>query len=99
MRVPFQLNNFQPFTFSVEGKTYSFQDTVRLAFKPNLTANVHEYIVQLPDEKKIWLTIVGDQDAVSPAGIERGWYVTQPLDDESAASLVKAFSLWAADLR
>jgi hypothetical protein len=99
MRVPFQLENFQPFSFSVGGVTYAYPETTRLAFKPNLEANIEESVVQTRDGKKIWLTVVGDEDEASPYGIQRGWYVAQALPEDSAAFLVKAFAGWSADLR
>ena len=99
MRVSFQLTGFQPFSFAVDGKLYSYADSTRLAFKPNLAANIEETIIQTPDGRKVWLTVVSDDEDPGPYGIQRGWYTVQVLDDASAGSLVKAFALWARDLR
>ena len=99
MRVHFNLKNYEAMTFTVDGKTYSYPQTPRLAFKPNHAANIEEVLLQTPDNKKVWLTVVGEDAEPSGAGILRGWYVAKVLDDESAADLVKAFSLWAQDLR
>ena len=92
MRVPFTLEQFQRFSFSVEGITYAYPNVRRLAEKHNLAANIEESIVETPDGKQVWLTVVGDEDQVSPYGIERGWYVAQILSEERAAILVKAFT-------
>src|ERR1035437_10368096 len=99
MRVPFQLTDFQPFSFSVEGTTYAYPETTRLAFKPNLAANIEETEVQTPDGKKIWLTVVGDEAEVLPYGIQRGWYEAQVISEDSAACLVKAFAGWSGYIR
>jgi hypothetical protein len=99
MRVPFQLTGLQPFSFVVDGKLYSYADSQRLAFKPNLVANIEETIIQTPDGRNVWLTVVSADEEADPYGIKRGWYTVQVLDDASANSLVKAFALWAADLR
>lgn len=91
MRVPFELKNFQPFSFSVEGTIYIYPNVKHLAERMNLASNTSESVVETPDGKKVWLTLVGDEDQASPHGIQRGWYVTKVLDDKSAAVLVKAF--------
>jgi hypothetical protein len=98
MRVPFQLTELQPFSIVVDGKRYSYADSKRLAFKPNLVANIEETIIQTPDGRKIWLTVVSADEEPTPYGIQRGWYTVQVLDDASADNLIKAFALWAADL-
>ena len=92
MRVPFQLKNFEPFYFSVDGVTYTYPNVTRLAEKRNLPANILEYVVETPDGKKVWLTVVGDEDQTSAYGIEHGWYVAQLLSEEDAAFLVKALA-------
>ena len=92
MRVSFQLKNFEPFYFSVEGVTYTYPSVKCLAEKRHLAANIHEYVVETPDGKKIWLTVVGDEDQLSAYGIQRGWYVTQVLSEEDATFLVKALA-------
>jgi hypothetical protein len=97
MRVPFQLKEFQPFSFSVEGNIYSYPGVQRLAHKMNMAANIEESVVGTPDGKKVWLTVVGDEDQTSPYGIQRGWYVAQGLPDDSAAVLIKAFTLITGD--
>jgi hypothetical protein len=97
MRVSFQLKDFQPFSFSVEGITYSYTSVRRLAHKLNLVANIEESVVETPEGKKVWLTVVGDEDQTSPYGIQRGWYVAQTLPEESAAVLVKAFTAITGD--
>jgi hypothetical protein len=93
MRTPFQLTELQPFSFSVEGRTYTYPVVTRLACKMNLNANIEESIVETSDGTKVWLTVVGDEDQQSPFGILRGWYVATVLPDESAAVVVKAFNL------
>jgi hypothetical protein len=95
MRVPFQLKDFQPMSFSVAGKTYVYTEGKRLAVKPNLAANIEESVLEMPDGKIVWLTVVGHDDESAATGITRGWYVTQTLDAESAATLVKAFAVWS----
>jgi hypothetical protein len=97
MRVPFELQNFQPFSFSVEGTTYTYPNVRRLAEKLNLVSNISESVVETPDGKKVWLTLVGAEDQAPPNGIQRGWYVAQVLDDASAAVLVKAFAAIAGE--
>lgn len=92
MRVPFQLKNFEPFYFSVDGVTYTYSNVKRLAHKRSFPANIDESVVETLDGKKIWLTIVGDEDQSSAYGIERGWYVAEVLSDEDAAFLVKALA-------
>ena len=92
MGVSFQLKNFEPFYFSVEGVTYTYPNVRRLAEKKNLGANIHEYVVETPDGKKVWLTVVGDEGQTSAYGIQRGWYVTQVLSEEDATFLVKALA-------
>lgn len=82
----------------MDGKRYSYPDSKRLAFKPNLVANIEETIIQTPDAHKVWLTVVSADEEPSPYGIQRGWYTVQVLDDASAGSLVQAFAPWAADL-
>jgi hypothetical protein len=98
MRIPFQLAGSQPFSFVVDGKPHSYADSARLAFKPNLAANIEETIILTSDGRKVWLTIVGADEDPGPYGIQRGWYTVQVLDDASAGVLVKAFAPWAADL-
>lgn len=95
MRVPFQLAGLQPLSFTVDGKVYSYAGSTRLAVKPNPAANIEEAIVQTPDGRKVWLTVVGADEESGPYGIERGWYTVQLLDDESAGVLIKAFAPWA----
>ncbi len=97
--LPFQLTDAQPMFFVVDGKRYSYADSTRLAFKPNHAANIDETIIQTPDGRKVWLTVVGADEEPGPYGIQQGWYTVQKLDDASADGLVKAFALWAADLR
>jgi hydrogenase maturation factor len=92
MRVPFQLKNFEPFCFSVEGVTYTYPNVRRLAERRNLAANIHEYVVETPNGKKVWLTVVGDEDQTSAYGIQHGWYVAQVLSEENATFLVKALA-------
>jgi len=58
-----------------------------------LAANIEESVVETPDGKKIWLTVVGDEDQTSPRGIERGWYVAEVLSEENAAVLISAFTV------
>lgn len=77
MRTPFKITELQPFTFSVEGKTYSYAGVTRLALKRNLDANIEESVVRTPDGKKVWLTVVGDDAEASALGIDRGWYVAK----------------------
>ena len=92
MRVSFDLKNFEPFHFSVEGVTYSYPNVKRLAEKRNMAANIYEYVVETPDGKKVWLTVVGDTDQLSATGIQRGWYVGQILSEKDAAFLVGALA-------
>jgi hypothetical protein len=92
VRVPFDLKDFEPFTFSVEGCTYRYSDVSRLAEKRNIAANIDEAVIQTPDGKKVWLTVVGDEDQTSAYGIQRGWYVAQVLPDDQAVVLVKALA-------
>ena len=92
MRVPFQLKKFEPFHFTVQGVTYSCPNTKRLAEKRSLAANIHEYVLETPDGKKVWLTVVGDEGQISAYGIERGWYVAEVLSEEDAAFLIKALA-------
>jgi hypothetical protein len=42
--------------------------------------------------KKIWLTIVGDEDQSTIYGVECGWYVAEVLSEEDADFLVKALA-------
>ena len=95
MRVPFHLNDFQPFSFSVGGTPYSYAAVTRLAHKVNFDANIEESVIETPEGKKVWLTVVGDEDQISPSGIQHGWYVAELLDDDSAAFLVKAFAAFS----
>jgi len=97
MRVPFQLTGSQPFSFLVDGKPYSYADSTRLAFKPNLAANIEETVIQTPDGRKVWLTVVSADEESGPYGIERGWYTVQVLDNASADALIKAFAHWSTD--
>ena len=92
MRVSFQLKNYEPFCFCVEGVTYTYPNVRRIAEKRNLAANVYESVVETPDGKKVWVTVVGDEDQTSAYGIQRGWYVTQVLSEEDAGFLVKALT-------
>ncbi|MGA2183358.1 MAG: hypothetical protein ABSH47_10030 [Bryobacteraceae bacterium] len=92
MRVPFHLQGLQPLSFSVEGTTYSYETVTRLAHRQNLDANIQESVIETPEGKKVWLTVVGDEDQMSPFGIQHGWYVAKLLDTESADSLVRAFA-------
>ena len=78
--------------FVVQGVTYSYAKSERLAEKCNFAANIYEYVLETPDGKKVWLTVVGDEDQVSAYGIERGWYVAQVLSEEDAAFLIKALA-------
>ena len=87
MRTPFQLTDVQPFSFVVDGKLHSYADSTRLAFKPNLAANIEETIIQTSGGRKVWLTVVGADEEPGINGIQRGWYTVQVLDDASAASL------------
>jgi hypothetical protein len=57
-----------------------------------LAANIHEYVVETLNGKKVWLTVVGDDDQSSAYGIQRGWYVAQVLSEEDAAFLVEALA-------
>jgi len=90
LRVSFQLKNFEPFCFSVEGVTYTYPNVRCLAEKRNLAAKIYEYVVETPDGKKVWVTVVGDEDQTSAYGIQRGWYVTEVPSEENATFLVKA---------
>ena len=92
MRVPFHLNNLQPFSFSVEGTTYSYDTVTRLAERMNFDANIQESIIETPDGKRVWLTVVGAEDQMPPLGNQHGWYAAKLLDDQGAALLVKAFA-------
>jgi hypothetical protein len=92
LRVSFQLKNLEPFYFSVDGVIYTYPNVKRLAHKRSLLANIDESVVETRDGKKIWLTIVGDEDQSSAYGIESGWYVAQVLSEEDAAFLVKALA-------
>ena len=82
----------QPFTFSVEGATYSYAVVRRLAHRLNIDANIEESVVETSDGKKVWLTVVGDDAEFSGFGIQRGWYVAKVLPDESASVLINAFA-------
>lgn len=95
MRVPFVLKSSQSFSFPIEGATYGYPNVDHLAGKHNFAANIEEAVVETPDGKKVWNTIVGDEEHASPLGIERGWHVAQVLSGESAAVLVKAFTVIA----
>ena len=64
----------------------------KAAEKWNIAANIHETVIEARDGKKIWLTVVGDEDGPSVHRIQRGWYVAQALSDENAALLVKALA-------
>ena len=99
IRVPFTLKQSQPFSFSVSGITYAYPNVRRLAERHNLAANIEESVVETPDGKQVWLTVVGDDDQVSPYGIRHGWYVAQVLSRESAAVLVKALTAMNRGLR
>ena len=88
MRVPFQLNNFETLTFTMDGNSYHYEDGNRLAVKPNPAANMEDSVLEMPDGKVIYLTVVGADDGASAQGIRRGWYVAQTLDAESATKLV-----------
>lgn len=96
MRTQFHLSEGQEMTFTHQGKTYSYAAARHLAQKPNLAANIEETILQTGDGKLIWLTVVGELDDPGPYGNMSGWYTTQTLDEDSAANLTKAFSLWAS---
>src|SRR5262249_14378326 len=95
MRIQFQLKGFEPMSFSVQGKTYSYAEVNRLGARMNVEANMEESIVQTPDGKKVWLTVVGDDEESNPYGIMRGWYVATVLDDKSAALLAQALRPWS----
>lgn len=92
MRVPFYLNDLQPFSFSIEGTTYSYATVKRLAHRMNFDANIEESVVETAEGRKVWLTVVGDGDQISALGIPHGWYVAKLLDNESAEFLVKALA-------
>jgi hypothetical protein len=92
LRVPFELKNFEPMRFVVDGVNYTYSHVKHLAVKRNMTANIYENVVETPDGKKVWLTVVGDTDEIPLHGIERGWYVAQKLSEEDATVLVAAFS-------
>jgi hypothetical protein len=79
-------------SFSVEGTTNSYARVKRLAHRMNFDTNIEESVVETLDGKKIWLTVAGDEDQISPFGILRGWYVAKPPDNESAAFIVTALA-------
>jgi hypothetical protein len=91
MRVPFHLQDHQPFLFSVEGTTHSYETVTRLAHRMNFDADIEESVVETPEGKKVWLTVVGDGQSTG-MGIQNGWYVAKLLGDESANFLVKALA-------
>jgi hypothetical protein len=88
MRVRFDLNAVEPFQFDVDGAIYKFQSARKLAEKRRLATNIAEYVLQLPNKKYIYLTIVGDEDQVLSNGIERGWYVAEVVSEEDAEFLI-----------
>jgi len=65
---------------------------IQFAHKSNMSANIEEYIVETPDRKKVWLTVVGDEGAASAYGIDRGWYVAVVLSEDDATFMVNALA-------
>lgn len=85
-------------TFSVEGRTYSYPDVKQLAVRSNMHANIEESVIETPDGKIVWLTVVGDEEAeLSPCGILRGWYVAVALPSDLAQIMVKGFQTISGD--
>ena len=79
MRVRFDLNEFDPFTFGVDGVPYELASVRRVDERLNQAANIDESVCELPNGKTVKLTVVGDEDQNSIFGFRRGWYVVEIL--------------------
>jgi hypothetical protein len=90
MRTRFELAEYEPFHFDVEGVSYKFSGMLALAKKERPTTLVHEYVFKLPIGKYVYLTVVGDDDQYMKNGLERGWYVAELLSESDALWLVNA---------
>jgi len=96
MRVRFDLKEFEPFTFTVDGKSYAFRDLTPLARKERLPTLVHEYVFRLPRHEYVYLTVVSDEDQAVANGIYRGWYVAEILSEKDALWLIEALKPFTA---
>ena len=96
MRVHFQLEEFEPFKITVDGVDYRFSSLKTLARKERITTHVHEYVYQLPTGKYVYLTVVGDDDQNSAAGITRGWYVAEIVSKTDAEWLINSLAPFTA---
>ncbi len=96
MRIQFDLEQFEKFTFTVNGEKYSISTLEPLAEKSRLKTNIHEYVYKLPTEKYVYLTVVGDENETSALGIYRGWYVAEILTEEDAQLMIKAIENFKA---
>lgn len=96
MRIHFDLPEFAPFEFEVEGVKYTFSQLKPLAQKTRVATNISEFVYRLPNGKYVYLTVVGDEDQTSAYGIYRGWYVAEVISEEDAALATNAFAKFTA---
>jgi hypothetical protein len=96
VRVHFKLEEFEPFKITIDGVEYPYKSLRPLAKKERLTTNVHEYVYQLPTNKYVYLTVVGDEDQPSAFGLTRGWYVAEIISKDDAEWLIQSLAPFTA---
>lgn len=96
MRIHFDLPEFAPFEFEVEGVKFTFSSLKPLAQKTRVATNISEFVYWLPNGKYVYLTVVGDEDQTSAYGIHRGWYVAEVMSEEDAKFAIDAFAKFTA---
>lgn len=96
MRVYFNLKEFEPFSFQINGVNYKFSELKPLAEKTSYATNISELVYKLPSNSYVHLTIVSDEDQISAYGITRGWYVAETINEQDAFWLIKALEPFTA---
>lgn len=96
MRIHFDLPEFAPFEFEVEGTKYTFSSLKPLAQKTRVAPNISEFVYLLPTGKFVYLTVVGDEDQTSAYGIHRGWYVAEIMSEQDAKFAIDALAKFTA---
>lgn len=92
MRIPFQLDGYDPMTVSIDGEQISYWGTSVFAQIANMPAAIYEEVRITSDKRTFYVTVVaeGDHDAL---GVTKGWYEARWVSHAEAKKIRESWSV------
>jgi len=92
--VRFDLKEFEPFSVSVDGKSFGYKDCYIYAQIANLPAGIHEVVFKSRTGLYAEVTVIAEEGADGNAyGLHHGWYTARIISEEEAKEVRSSWAV------